>query len=152
MPERNLRDTCDLCNKDYELLKEGVLVNPGSIGGSIFEIKFPTGKYTGQIFFLNIEQAYTCYACLESAVDAGKGNKKPLRTCYKCHKVYEDMHCWDGLAIPDDRIEQSWYGSRHDEEDWHLYTALTPSQWYCYACLDAEIDEGRTEKLGGKPK
>lgn len=135
---------CDLCSKDYELCAQGVLVNPGHVGGSVFEIDFPSGKYAGQVFYLDLKNAYTCYTCLEKMVDEGLGTKKEVEICYLCQKSFSDVHGWEGMSIDADGCALSWYGSTHDEER-HRYLNLKPSHWYCYPCLDKEIDEGKTK-------
>jgi hypothetical protein len=141
---------CDLCSKDYHLCDEGVLVNPGCIGGSVFEIEFPSGKYAGQVFYLDLKNAYTCYTCLEKQVDEGLGTKKEVEICHLCKKSFSDVHGWDGMSIDSDGCALSWYGSKHDE-DRHRYLKLDPSHWYCYPCLDREIDERRTKCLRWTP-
>ena len=131
---------CDLCHQTAD----GVFLDPDYIAlgfrpSHLRDVEFPSGKYAGRTFSLDVRNPQTCYQCLEKLVEQG------FDICHQCRIAFSDS--WDqGASLSEDGRLLSWYGSRHDQEH-HHYLNLIPSQWYCYSCLDREVDENRTQCL-----
>lgn len=62
-----------------------------------------------------------------------------MATCKCCCKEYKNDHEMEGreVGIGPQSIVSMGFGSRHDMDVYQF--TLIPG-WYCYDCLDAEVD------------
>ena len=66
------------------------------------------------------------------------------KTCKRCDKQYDDDPWPDGREIPNNGVTFVGYGSGYDL---NIYRFSLEAGWYCYACLDDEILQGRCQQL-----
>ena len=134
-------------NADYEGLKDK--------DDDHYKVKIPktSQKHADQLFSFKLKELYPeakgfisfCIPCLTKLIDEGKVLKREKEKCGLCGKAYDDEHKDDGSDVDPNGEGYLGYGSKHDME-LHDFLNLAPG-WYCYDCLDKEVDAGRTTLL-----
>jgi len=133
-------------NADYEVLKDK---------DDHYKVKIPktSQKHADQLFSFKLKEIYPqahgfvsfCIPCLVKLIEEGKVLKREKEKCNLCGKKFDDEHEDEGEVVKPSGEGYLGYGSKHDME-LHDFLNLAPG-WYCYKCLDKEVDAGRTTLL-----
>lgn len=123
--------TCDLCKSDFMFGLEGLI----AIG--------PQEVLIDDILYqLTFKQWKTCFDCCRKIIADGNSQVVPPKVCNKCYKSCINENGWDGSEVENDATCFGGYGSVAFDMQKHLFK-LSPG-WYCYPCLDLEVQENRT--------
>ena len=64
--------------------------------------------------------------------------------CRNCRKEFENEDGMEGKEVPKNGVISMGYGSRHDL---NKYKFTLIAGWYCWECLDKEVDQGLVQPL-----
>lgn len=126
---------CDSCHSKFLFGPEGLVTNPDYIGNHELLLD-------GILYSIKFHQWNTCHTCCRKLIADGHAQIIPPKTCTKCSKSYVDEHGWDGSDVEADLACSGGYGSVAFDMQRHQFQ-LTPG-WYCYSCLDAEVNSSKT--------
>lgn len=152
---------CTLCQQVINIPSKGMVINAAYVSQTFIHFPSDASKYSNQIYgfdfklwsHVNWPEKYfnaICFECLIKEVDAGRGWLKPQDFCFACKTL-----CWsehDDLGSHLSEIQTEWmgYGSRYDGSH-YKFINLQGNHYYCYSCLDQEIDEGRVSHIQSVP-
>lgn len=141
---------CDLCHSKFLFGPEGLVTNPAytGISGASGERGVHELLLDGILYTIKLHQWNTCYNCCRKLIADGHAKIIPPKTCSNCKKSCVDEHGWDGSDVEADLTCSGGYGSVSFDMQCRQFQ-LAPG-WYCYPCLDMEVNTGKTVLLRGR--
>lgn len=127
---------CENCQQPFKLNEEGIVANPCYVDPTWYG-PWHTVELDEKVYLIELHHWNTCYNCCRKLVAEGKAKIVPPKECFRCHNNYKDVYGWDGSEVELDGGCLGGYGSTTFDMEYQQFN--WPPGWYCYKCLDGEI-------------